>query len=58
MRNGFEELSKENQPILIGMKYHSPVDAMKALNLQPAQIKDFYWGMQEMLYGGVGAMRA
>ena len=58
VRNGFKELSADNLPTLIGMKYHTPVDAIAALNMQPAQIKDFYWSMQEMLYNGVGEMRA
>ena len=58
VRNGFKELSDENLPTLIGMKYHSPVDAVKALDMQPAQIRNFYLGMQEILYNSVGVVRA
>lgn len=33
VRNGFKELSADNLPTLIGMKYHTPVDAIAALNM-------------------------
>lgn len=50
VRNGFKELSAENLPTLINMKYHSATDAVNKLNMQPQQIKEFYWRMQENLY--------
>lgn len=50
VRNGFKELGSDKLPTLINMKYHSPVDAVKALQMQPDQIRKFYLGMQQMLY--------
>ncbi len=52
VRNGFKELSADNLPTLINMKYHSASDAVHELEMQPQQIKDFYWRMQENLYDG------
>ena len=52
VRNGFKELSADNLPMLINMKYHSASDAVRILDMQPAQIKDFYWNMQQNLYDG------
>ena len=39
-------------PTLINMKCHSATDAVRILNMQPVQIRDFYLGMQQMLYCG------
>lgn len=50
VRNGFKELSADNLPTLINMKYHSASDAMIKLNMQPSQVRDFYLNMQQMLY--------
>ena len=50
VRNGFKELSSENLPTLINMKYHSTPDALKQLKMQPQQVRDFYLSMQQMLY--------
>ena len=50
VRNGFKELGSDKLPTLINMKYHSPIDAVRILDMQPAQIRDFYLGMQQMLY--------
>ena len=52
VRNGFKELGSDKLPTLINMKYHSPVDAVKALKMAPAEIRNFYLGMQEQLYNG------
>ena len=52
VRNGFKELGSDKLPTLINMKYHSPVDAVRELKMQPMQIREFYLGMQEMLYNG------
>jgi type I restriction enzyme R subunit len=58
VRNGFKELTSENLPMLIDMKYHSASDAVNQLNMQPEQIRGFYLGMQQMLYNGQNAARA
>ncbi len=50
VRNGFRELGSEKLPTLINMKYHSPIDAIKTLHMQPAQIREFFLGMQQKLY--------
>lgn len=50
VRNGFKELSSENLPMLINMKYHSASDALKKLKMQPQQVRDFYLKMQQVLY--------
>lgn len=50
VRNGFKELGSDKLPTLIQMKYHSAVDAVRTLNLQPDQIRSFYLGMQQQLY--------
>lgn len=52
VRNGFKELGNDKLPTLIGMKYHSPVDAVKALKMHPEQIREFFLGMQRQLYNG------
>ena len=52
VRNGFKELGSDKLPTLINMKYHSATDAVRILNMQPVQIRDFYLGMQQMLYCG------
>ena len=52
VRNGFKELGADNLPTLINMKYHSATDAMRTLNMQPNQVRDFYLNMQQMLYNG------
>ena len=54
VRNDFKELGAEKLPDLIQMKYNSTTDAVRTLNLQPIQLKDFYWGMQKMLYQYIG----
>ena len=53
VRNGFKELGNDKLPTLINMKYHSPVDAVNKLKMQPQQIRDFYLGMQQQLYNGL-----
>lgn len=58
VRNGFKELSSDNLPMLIDMKYHSATDAVNTLQLQPDEIRGFYLGMQEMLYNGQNVVRA
>ena len=50
VRNGYHELGSDKLPTLIQMKYHTPMDAVRQLGMQPAQIRDFYLGMQEQLY--------
>ena len=45
VRNGFKELSAENLPTLIGMKYHSTADALAELKMQPQQVRGFYLDM-------------
>lgn len=50
VRNGFKELESDKLPTLINMKYHSTTDAVRKLQMQPNQIRDFYLGMQQMLY--------
>ena len=54
VRNGFKELGSEKLPTLIQMKYHSPHDAIKELKMQPAEIRQFFLGMQHLLYNGMG----
>ena len=54
VRNGFKELGSEKLPTLIQMKYHSPHDAVKELKMQPAEIRQFFLGMQHQLYNGMG----
>lgn len=44
------ELGSDKLPTLINMKYHTPVDAVRQLKMQPAQIRDFYLDMQHQLY--------
>ena len=50
VRNGFKELGSDKLPTIINMKYHSPQDAVKVLNMQPERLKDFYWDLQRRLY--------
>lgn len=50
VRNGFKELGSDKLPTLIQMKYHSPHDAVKELKMQPAEIRNFFIGMQRQLY--------
>ena len=50
VRNGFKELSSENLPTLINMKYHSATVALKKLDMQPQQMREFYFSMQQLLY--------
>lgn len=50
VRNGFKELSAENLPTLINMKYHSATDALNKLKMQPQQVREFYLNMQQILY--------
>ena len=54
VRNGFKELDADKLPTLINMKYHSPIDAMRKLNMQPQEIRNFFLGMQQQLYNGQG----
>lgn len=54
VRNGFKELGSEKLPTLIQMKYHTPHDAVKELKMQPAEIRQFFLGMQQQLYKGIG----
>ena len=54
VRNGFKELGSEKLPTLIQMKYHTPHDAVKELKMQPAEIRQFFLGMQHLLYNGMG----
>ena len=56
VRNGFRELGSDKLPTLINMKYHTPVDAMRQLQMQPAQIRDFYLDMQHQLYESPGVV--
>lgn len=56
VRNGFKELDSDKLPTLINMKYHSPHDAIRELKMQPAQIRDFFLGMQKQLYNGQGVL--
>ena len=56
VRNGFKELGSEKLPTLIQMKYHSPHDAVKELKMQPAEIRQFFLGMQQQLYKGMGTV--
>ena len=53
VRNGFKELSAENLPTLIGMKYHSTADALAELKMQPQQVRGLYLDMQKLLYNGI-----
>ncbi|MBQ3781461.1 MAG: DEAD/DEAH box helicase family protein, partial [Bacteroidaceae bacterium] len=52
VRNGFKELGSDKLPTLIQMKYHTPMDATRQLNMQPLQIRDFFLKMQQQLYNG------
>ena len=54
VRNGFKELDSDKLPTLIQMKYHTPHDAVKELKMQPAEIRQFFLGMQQQLYKGLG----
>ena len=56
VRNGFKELGSDKLPTLINMKYHTPIDAVRQLGMQPAQIRDFYLGMQQQLYNSLGGV--
>jgi len=56
VRNGFKELGSDKLPTLINMKYHSPVNAISALKMDPSQIRSFYLGMQELLYNNRGVV--
>lgn len=50
VRNGFKELGLDRLDAVVEMKYHSASDALKTLNMQPEQFRDFYLRMQQMLY--------
>ena len=52
VRNGFHELGSDKLPTIIQMKYHTPMDAVRQLGMQPEQIRRFYWGLQQQLYNG------
>ena len=52
VRNGFKELGSDKLPTLINMKYHTPMDAVRQLGMQPPQIREFYLAMQRQLYDG------
>ena len=49
-------LGSEKLPTLINMKYHSPIDAIRELKMQPDQIRQFFLGMQQELYNGKGVV--
>ena len=53
VRNGFKELGADKLPDFVDMKYHSYLDAVRALNMQPLQIKEFFWNMQTLLYQSI-----
>ena len=56
VRNGFKELGMDRLEYLVDMKYHSTRDALAALNLRPEQFREFYLGMQRMLYDRMGVV--
>lgn len=49
-KEGVEELSFENLPELIRLKYGTPMSAAQDLSLQPGQIGDLFAGFQPYLY--------
>ena len=58
VRNGFKELGMDKLPTLIDMKYHSISDAKFHLNMEPAQIRDFFLDFQHELYNGASVNAA
>ena len=56
--NGFKELGMDKLPTLIDMKYHSVSDAKTQLNMNPAQMREFFLNLQHELYNGVGVIGA
>lgn len=52
VNNGFKELGMDKLSTLINMKYHTVFDAMKQLNMQPDELRNFFLNMQHDLYNG------
>lgn len=52
VRNGFKELNTDKLGTLIEMKYHSIADAKQKLNMNPAEMRNFFLDMQHDLYNG------
>ena len=50
VNNGYKELSLDNLPILLNMKFHSLSDAKKYLGKNPVQIMNFFVKLQHDLY--------
>ena len=51
-RNGYKELASDKLSTFIDIKYHSTSDAMAALSMTPAQLKQQYLELQHELYNG------
>ena len=51
-RNGYKELASDKLSTFIDIKYHSTSDAIAALAMTPAQIKQQYLELQHELYNG------
>lgn len=49
-RNGFKELASENLKTFIDLKFHSMPDAVKYLNMKPAEIRQAYYELQHEIY--------
>lgn len=56
VRNGFKELGMDKLPTLIDMKYHSTMDAMAKLQMQPLDLRDFFVDIQRDLYQRRGVL--
>jgi type I restriction enzyme R subunit len=52
VENGFKELGMDKLNTMIKMKYNSIYDAIRLLNMQPQDLRNFFLNMQKDLYNG------
>lgn len=52
VENGFKELGMDKLNTMIKMKYNSIYDAIRLLNMQPQDLRNFFLNMQKDLYEG------
>ena len=50
VNNGYKELGMDKLSTLLNMKYHSISDAKQELDMNPAQLREFFLTMQHDLY--------
>ena len=58
IRNGFKELAMDKLGVIIDMKYHSMMDAIRELKMQPEGMRTLFLGMQRDLYNGRSLYKA